>query len=109
MALWAYTKFDRFLDGEFHFFAAGHHLAQMDMQRGFTVINFAALYFNQNIFLTGLDNNRLEDLIAAVKSSIAWPLPIRKRDRHGWPRRRKSYLATRGNAFRVMDARNAHA
>ena len=23
----AYTKFDRFLDGEFHFFAAGHHLA----------------------------------------------------------------------------------
>ena len=39
----------------------------MDMQRGFTVINFAALYFNQNIFLTGLDNDRLEDLIAAVK------------------------------------------
>ena len=39
----------------------------MDMQRGFTVIHFAALNVNQNVFLTCLDNDRLEDLIAAVK------------------------------------------
>lgn len=67
----AYTKFDRFLDGEFHFFATGHYLTQMDMQRRFAVIYFAALHFNQNIFLTGFDNYRFEDLIATVKSSIA--------------------------------------
>ena len=38
----------------------------MDMQRGFAVIDFAALYFNQHMFLTCLDNDRLEDLIAAA-------------------------------------------
>ncbi len=63
----AYTQFDRFLDSKFHFFTARHHLAQMDMQRRFTIVDFAFHHLHFNAFLTGANDFSIEYLIAAVK------------------------------------------
>lgn len=62
----AYTQFDRFLDSKFHF-SPRDITAQMDMQRRFTIVDFAFHHLHFNAFLTGANDFSIEYLIAAVK------------------------------------------
>ena len=63
----AYTQFYRFLDGEFHFIAARHHLAEVNMDGRFTIVQCAALDFNRHVLFTGIGDDGLKDVVAAVK------------------------------------------